>query len=125
MAGQADVKFTQLTDGGTTWSTPAVVNDNIDGAGPSTDQFQPSIAAGPRQRGGGRVLRPPPSLPEGSDRPARRRRTDELLHGHLIAGVQGQRQRGCGGRVERCECRSSWSAGTHRARSRMLPGLGP
>ena len=43
---QMDVKFTQSTDGGRTWSAPQVVNDNIDSAGP-TDQFQPSVAAGP------------------------------------------------------------------------------
>jgi hypothetical protein len=47
LAGQADVKFTQSTDGGATWSTPAVVNDNVDAVGRPTDQFQPSIAAGP------------------------------------------------------------------------------
>ncbi len=47
VAGQADVKFTQSTDGGLTWSTPALVNDNVDPAGAPTDQFQPSIAAGP------------------------------------------------------------------------------
>jgi hypothetical protein len=47
VAGQADVKFTQSTDGGATWSTPVVVNDNVDPAGVPTDQFQPSIAAGP------------------------------------------------------------------------------
>jgi hypothetical protein len=40
---QMDTKFTQSTDGGATWSTPVVVND--DGTG--TDQFQPSVAAGP------------------------------------------------------------------------------
>jgi hypothetical protein len=45
-AGQADVKFTQSTDGGITWTTPIVVNDNVDAPGASTDQFQPSIAAG-------------------------------------------------------------------------------
>ncbi|HEY8201067.1 MAG TPA: hypothetical protein VII47_06915, partial [Actinomycetota bacterium] len=45
--GQADVKFTQSTDGGSTWSTPVVVNDNGDAAGVPTDQFQPSVAAGP------------------------------------------------------------------------------
>ncbi len=43
---QMDVKFTQSTDGGRTWSAPVLVNDNVDGAGP-TDQFQPSVAAGP------------------------------------------------------------------------------
>jgi hypothetical protein len=47
VAGQADVKFTQSTDGGTTWTTPTLVNDNIDAPGAPTDQFQPSIAAGP------------------------------------------------------------------------------
>ncbi|OLC57582.1 MAG: hypothetical protein AUH85_03010 [Chloroflexi bacterium 13_1_40CM_4_68_4] len=43
---QEDVKFSQSTDGGTTWSTPAKVNDNVEGKTP-TDQFQPSVAAGP------------------------------------------------------------------------------
>ncbi len=47
VAGQADVKFTQSTNGGVTWTTPAVVNDNIDAPGVPTDQFQPSVAAGP------------------------------------------------------------------------------
>jgi hypothetical protein len=45
--GQADVKFQQSTDGGATWSAPVVVNDNADQPGTPTDQFQPSIAAGP------------------------------------------------------------------------------
>ncbi len=45
--GQGDVKFTQSTDGGFTWSTPVVVNDNVDALGMPTDQFQPSVAAGP------------------------------------------------------------------------------
>jgi hypothetical protein len=44
---QMDVKFTQSIDGGQHWSTPVVVNDNIDMPGAATDQFQPSIAAGP------------------------------------------------------------------------------
>jgi hypothetical protein len=43
---QMDVKFTQSTDGGFTWSTPIKVNDNVDGA-TATDQFQPQVAAGP------------------------------------------------------------------------------
>ena len=42
---QFDVKFTQSINGGTTWSTPVTVNDNA--AGDGTDQFQPSVAAGP------------------------------------------------------------------------------
>ena len=42
---QMDVKFTQSTDGGLTWSTPAVVNDAVNSS--TTDQFQPSVAAGP------------------------------------------------------------------------------
>jgi hypothetical protein len=45
--GQADVKFTQSTDGGATWSAPALVNDNADAPGVPTDQFQPTVAAGP------------------------------------------------------------------------------
>jgi hypothetical protein len=45
--GQSDVKFTQSTDGGQSWSSPAVVNDNVDPPGAATDQFQPSVAAGP------------------------------------------------------------------------------
>jgi hypothetical protein len=40
---QFDVKFTQSLDGGRTWSAPLVVNDDAT----ATDQFQPSIAAGP------------------------------------------------------------------------------
>ena len=47
-ARQADVKFTQSTDGGQHWSTPVVVNDNVDAPGVPTDQFQPSVAAGPQ-----------------------------------------------------------------------------
>jgi len=43
---QMDVAFSQSTDYGLTWSDPAIVNDNVDGATP-TDQFQPSVAAGP------------------------------------------------------------------------------
>lgn len=42
---QFDVEFTQSIDGGVHWSTPAVVNDATNNA--STDQFQPSVAAGP------------------------------------------------------------------------------
>jgi hypothetical protein len=42
-----DVKFTQSTDGGSTWSAPVTMNDNVDAAGVPTDQFQPSVAAGP------------------------------------------------------------------------------
>src|SRR5437870_11680579 len=42
-----DVKFTQSTDGGLTWLTPVVVNDNADTATLPTDQFQPTVAAGP------------------------------------------------------------------------------
>jgi hypothetical protein len=42
---QFDVKFTQSTNAGLTWTEPVVVNDNADPTG--TDQFQPSVAAGP------------------------------------------------------------------------------
>jgi hypothetical protein len=45
VVGQMNVKFTQSTNGGTTWTTPTIVNDDPPGA--PTDQFQPSIAAGP------------------------------------------------------------------------------
>jgi hypothetical protein len=46
---QYDVKFSQSTDFGDTWSAPIVVNDNDDNANPpATDQFQPQVAAGPR-----------------------------------------------------------------------------
>ena len=44
---QMDVKFTQSTDGGSNWSAPMTVNDNVDAPGVPTDQFQPSVAAGP------------------------------------------------------------------------------
>jgi hypothetical protein len=43
-ADHSDVYFTQSVDGGLTWLPPALVND--DGL-PGTDQFQPSVAAGP------------------------------------------------------------------------------
>jgi hypothetical protein len=41
---QMDVKFTQSIDGGTTWTAPYVVNNASNSA--TTDQFQPSVAAG-------------------------------------------------------------------------------
>ena len=37
-----DIKFTQSTNGGLTWSAPVLVNDNND----ASDQFQPAVAAG-------------------------------------------------------------------------------
>jgi hypothetical protein len=40
-----DVKFTQSTNGGVTWTTPVTVNDAANSD--TTDQFQPSVAAGP------------------------------------------------------------------------------
>jgi hypothetical protein len=42
---QFDVKFSQSTDFGRTWSAPIVVNDNADRT--ASDQFQPQVAAGP------------------------------------------------------------------------------
>jgi hypothetical protein len=42
---QFDVKFSQSTDFGDTWSDPIVVNDNANRT--ATDQFQPQVAAGP------------------------------------------------------------------------------
>ncbi|MHB8641509.1 MAG: sialidase family protein [Gaiellaceae bacterium] len=42
---QMDVEFSQSTDGGATWSVPATVSDALNSA--TTDQFQPSVAAGP------------------------------------------------------------------------------
>jgi hypothetical protein len=42
---QLDVKFTQSTDFGASWSQPVVVNDASNSG--TTDQFQPSVAAGP------------------------------------------------------------------------------
>ncbi|HEU5279743.1 MAG TPA: sialidase family protein [Gaiellaceae bacterium] len=44
--GTMDVKFAYTTDGGFTFSTPVTVNDAATVAD-STDQFQPSVAAGP------------------------------------------------------------------------------
>ncbi len=44
---QMDVMLAQSTDGGATWSKPLQVNDNVDTPGVPTDQFQPSVAAGP------------------------------------------------------------------------------
>ena len=42
---QYDVKFSQSTDFGRTWSAPIIVNDNANRA--ASDQFQPQVAAGP------------------------------------------------------------------------------
>jgi hypothetical protein len=42
-ASHMDVYFTQSTNGGLTWSAPTLVNDDGDS---TTDQFQPSVAAG-------------------------------------------------------------------------------
>ena len=42
---QYDVKFSQSTDFGDSWSAPVVVNDNANPT--ATDQFQPQVAAGP------------------------------------------------------------------------------
>src|SRR5512132_4313934 len=47
LLGQADVKFTQSTDGGSTWTAPLVVHHNVNLPSASTDQFQPSVASGP------------------------------------------------------------------------------
>ena len=44
---QFDIKLMQSTNGGTTWSGPITVNDNVDAAGVPTDQFQPQVAVGP------------------------------------------------------------------------------
>src|SRR3954464_3876993 len=44
-AGQFDVKFEQSIDGGLNWSPAQTVNAAADSA--TTDQFQPSVAAGP------------------------------------------------------------------------------
>src|SRR2546427_1855857 len=47
-AGQFDVKFVQSTDAGANWPAPVKVNDNAESSAVGyTDQFQPSIAAGP------------------------------------------------------------------------------
>jgi hypothetical protein len=42
---QFDVKFSQSTDFGDSWSDPIVVNDNANPT--ASDQFQPQVAAGP------------------------------------------------------------------------------
>jgi hypothetical protein len=42
---QMDVKFVQSLNGGATWSAPVKVNDNVEPG--YTDQFQPTVAAGP------------------------------------------------------------------------------
>ncbi|MDX6484951.1 MAG: hypothetical protein QOF43_104, partial [Gaiellaceae bacterium] len=44
-AGTMDVYFTQSTDGGNTWARPSLVNNDAGTA--ATDEFQPSVAAGP------------------------------------------------------------------------------
>jgi hypothetical protein len=46
--GQMDVKLVQSSNGGATWSSPVKVNDNAESASLGyTDQFQPTVAAGP------------------------------------------------------------------------------
>lgn len=46
--GQMDVKFVQSKNAGATWSAPVKVNDNAESAALGyTDQFQPTVAAGP------------------------------------------------------------------------------
>jgi hypothetical protein len=45
VASHSDVYFVQSTDGGLTWSDPELVNDDANTG--TTDQFQPSVAAGP------------------------------------------------------------------------------
>jgi hypothetical protein len=42
---QFDIRFTQSTDGGLTWSPPQTVDDAPNAA--TSDQFQPTVAAGP------------------------------------------------------------------------------
>jgi hypothetical protein len=44
-AGQFDVRFLQSTNGGLNWGSVQTVNDASNS--PTTDQFQPSVAAGP------------------------------------------------------------------------------
>ena len=112
---QMDVKFTQSTDGGSTWSTPVTVNDNVDAAR-RPDRSVPAVGGRrTRRRGRRRVLRPPPAVPERPEHPARRRGEDELLHRRLAAGLQGLR------RAARCRsaatCGSPSSAGTRSSRA--------
>ena len=127
VAGQADVKFTQSTDGGATWTTPAVVNDNVDAVGRAYRPV-PAIGCGrPQRRGRRRVLRPAQGLPERPERAARRRRAHELLRRHLVAGVQGQRQRGSADRRERADLAvhlGSGAAGTASRRPLAIPVRG-
>ena len=74
IVGQADVKFTQSTDGGPRWTAPVVVNDNVDLPGAPTDQFQPSVAAGPNGAVAVAFYDRRLPLPERPERPSRRRR---------------------------------------------------
>ena len=58
---QMDVKFTQSTDGGLTWSTPAMVNDNDESR--QADRPVPAVDRRRAGRRGGRgVLRPTRSM---------------------------------------------------------------
>ena len=59
---QMDVKFTQSTDGGVTWSAPVLVNDNVDAR--RADRPVPAVGRGRARRSGrGRVLRPAAACP--------------------------------------------------------------
>ena len=91
--GKMNVKFTQSTDGGATLDD---ADHRQRRRRPSRRAHRPVPAVdrrGSQRRGRNRVLRPAPGLPERPERATRRCRTDELLHRHVAAGVQGQRQR--------------------------------
>jgi len=103
VAGQMDVKFTQSTDGGATWTAPVVVNDNVDAPGVSTDQFQPSIAAGPNGAVAIAFYDRRLSCPNDPSILAADVGPHELLHRHLASGLQGQRQRSGSGRPQRAD----------------------
>jgi hypothetical protein len=54
-----------------------------------------------------------PSPPDRPQHPSGRRRSDELLHRHLAAGIQGHRQRHRASRDERADLIYALSVSTH------------
>ena len=91
-SGQFDVKFRQSTDGGLTWSPVQTVNDAPNSA--TTDQFQPSVAAGPGGAVAVAFYDRQLTVPERPVDPAAARGRRKHLHRRLAPGVQGRRNGG-------------------------------
>jgi hypothetical protein len=120
---QMDVKFTQSTDGGSTWSTPVTVNENVDAPGVPTDQFQPSVAAGPVRitKVSWDPQQPGQTVGGLSQLPVRRRRLRGGVHRRLLrpGGLRRQHLRAV--RLDSLPIRRD----RRRRRAGVLPAAGP